>query len=233
MDFLTYKARIQGFASCFVMLSIVRAFKEEMFKPGAFQAVKDEVASTFRKMMAEAEFRNSQKIMPLPAEVLESIKNVNLFADMETLVQQAEAVKQEIISLGKFIGVQSRKFKVPYLSTGTLLFPESKGKIIDDLPMWEKITDYIRDPAGKIVSPFAFWEDCIEIYLLKHLHKLSNYKIARKQMTIKTSETAPGRQREKIVSEYLAETERLREAVRQNMFPPMTLSAGKQPSMIN
>jgi len=232
MDFETYKAKIQGFATCFVLLGIIRNFKEEMFEKGTFSDVKNEVTSSILGMMTGDEFSTPKIFMPVPVEMLESIKNVNLAADLKTLTQQAEAVKQEIILHGKLLGISTRATKMPHVSPGTLLAPESKGTVIDDLPMTVKITDYIRNPAGKIVNPFDFWQDCIEVYLLKHLHKLSNPKIA-KAYTFKTSATAQGRQREQVVANLLDETERLRKAVLKNTFPPMTLSAGKQPTMIN
>lgn len=226
-DIETYKAKINAFAVCFAMLT----FKGELFMEGQFEAVRGKLVRSMREIMSDESFVTPTRNIPVPIEMLMSLNAVNLAADLETITSQAEAVKQEIIALGKCCAFLARAIKVPRLVTGTLLTPESKDRVVDDIPMTEKFTDYIRDPAGKVVYPFDFWEDCIEVYWLKHFYKLSNGRIAKKYH-FKTSATAPGRQREKVVTVFLAEAERLKETVLQNKFPPVTLSAGKQPIMI-
>lgn len=231
MEFDSYKAKIYGFAACFAVLADVGNIKEDIFKPGYFGDVIEEVESFINKIIANDSILFSPPFIPLPVEMLTSIKSVNLAADMATITQQAEAVKQEIISLGESQSNSVRGAKVPHVSPGSILIPESKGKIIDDLPMAVKISDYIRNSKGKIVFPFDYWEDCINVYLLKHLHKRTNGEIVRNH-SFKTSNVSVKRSRDDIVAKFLAEAECIIAAVQSNNFPPKRLPSGKQPSML-
>ncbi len=208
MDHDTYRAKILAFEEIFKLLGELKEVATDELEK------KESLSTKIRYMLSHEDTTIPDIGVLLPVEKIQSLKNFDMFADSETLMAQAEAVKQEIIEL-------SREFK-----------SYSSSVIVDGKPGIYRNIDYIRNPDGKIVAPFDYWEDCLEVYLLKILRKLSNKKITELYV-FKSSAASPGRQRERFVSECLVESERLMESVKNNAFPPKTLPAGKQPTMTN
>ena len=111
----------------------------------------------------------------------------------------------------------------------TLPLPE--GRHEKNVPYAIVLTDFIYDPDGEIVYPFNFWRDCIDVYSLKHRKGYTNGNIARNHI-FKSSNSIDDRARLQLVANMLIETNKILDAISNNQFPPMTLSAGKQPTMI-
>ncbi len=213
MNFETYKAKLLSFGMIFLILKMAPGGKDRLSR-----AYKDAFVSGFRTWMDDPaeDFPVIGVTIPLSAERLTTIKRVNLAADPETLMRQAEAVKNEIIAHGKLVNIMVRTYKADKVS-------------LLDIGC---VTDFIRDPSGKIVYPFDYWHDCIEVFISKHLYAHSNGKIA-KDFKFKTTTSTAVRQRQQVVADMLAETERLIKAASSGHFPPLTLSGTKQPTMIN
>lgn len=211
MDFKDYKARLLSFGRIFLMLSMIPNLKDKLSSDD-----KKGFVSDLRNRMEDPRRLDYIPGVPVTLQVkmLTTIKSVNLAADIETLTQQAEAVKNEIIEHEKILKEALYKIK------------------IEGVPHVAVITDFIRDPTGKIVYPFDYWRDCVEVYLRKNFYGHSNGKIA-KNSKFKTTDATIGRQREKVVADMLAETERLIKAVSTDCFPPSILRGKRQPTMIN
>ena len=137
------------------------------------------------------------------------IYDVNLLADIDTLEQQAEALKNEIVAIGKAL-------------RDSAIMSEDWNHFV--------FTDFIRTSVGKVVYPFEYWEDCAEVYMNKYLFHHNNDWIAR-EYTFKTSTSASPRARLQLVSDMLSEADLLIDAVHSRRFPPKVLSGSKQPSM--
>jgi len=101
MDFERYKAIIGGFDDCFTLLGMVDNFKQEP------KTTRDTFTSILREMMTGDKYLAPSSFHPLPVKWLASTNAVNLGADLETITRQAEAVKQEIIELGKMISIMA------------------------------------------------------------------------------------------------------------------------------
>jgi hypothetical protein len=210
MDHETYRTKIIVFQEAFSLLENAKEAASVEWERDKSLAL----AMKIREMLIHGKTNIPDIAILLPVGKIQSLKDFDMLADSETVARKAEAVKQEIMEV-------SNRYKL-----------YSSYAYVDSIYEVCRNIDFIRNPSGKIVEPFDYWEDCIEVYLMKYIDGLSNRKIADK-FKFKTSATAPGRQREKLVSDLLAETEKLIQAVRDNIFPPMTLSAGKQPTMIN
>jgi len=140
-----------------------------------------------------------------------SLNKVNLLADIDTLTEQAEAVKNEIIEMGKKHSNNIQK-----------LFYQHDSSLL--------INDFIRDSDNNIVEPFTYWRDCVEIYIRKHINKMSNNNIAR-TYPIMSSTCATDRSKLHFISTALDECKRLEFILRQKKYPPSILSGTKQPSL--
>jgi len=219
MDFTDYKARLFAFLRVFIILLTIPDMKEKITKQNLKQ-YRETMISTLRNIMAnpsESDYINNVPVLLteyLKFSEMKSINNVNLAADLETLTQQADAVKNEIIFLGKLFSNIPKKF-----------LPDKTLTIV-------LMTDFIRTHGGKkIVYPFDYWEDCVEVYLRKCFYENSNETIA-KEYGFKTSTSTTMRAKQKLVADMLTELDHLKEAVLHNNFPPKLLNGTKQPSMI-
>ena len=217
MEFTEYQARLSAFQRVFIMLFMVPDMKKKL-DSSQYESSRKIIISFLRDWMTNPSDSDYIKNEPFPlidlvkSAELSSISSVNLAADLETLTEQAEAVKKEIISLGKIFSSMPSMFRT---------------KVV---PKLYQITDYIRTPGGEIVKPFDYWEDCVEVYLRKYLFGKSNEKTAEGYI-FKTSGSDTPRAKQSLVSKMLAEIELLKEAVANNEFPPQKLSGSKQPSM--
>ncbi|BCG46836.1 hypothetical protein GEOBRER4_n1649 [Citrifermentans bremense] len=147
--------------------------------------------------------------------VLKSLKHVDLMGDIDTLTRQAEVVKQEIIAHGKVMRV---------------LFDYSNELNGEKPPLLSLVKDFIRDKNGKILYPFEYWRDCVEVWMKKFFHNHSNERIA-KEFNFSTSSSGTLRARQKLVSDMLSEVNDLIDLLKSNKFPPKILSGTKQPSV--
>jgi hypothetical protein len=224
MKFQLYKERVLCFG---------RAFREldDCVKPSRKTEEDQEVRSYIHAQMHNPLGSFEKRIFTEPFSLhteywrfLPSLQAVDLLADMETIKQQAEAVKNEIIthcSQVREMMYRGRKEEKLQTPIGPMPFP------------WHvTFVDFIHNQNGEIVYPFDFWEDCIEVYMMKHLDGMSNKKIAEKYH-FKSSAVRGGRQGEELVSKCLDETNRLTEALRNNDFPPLVMRGTKQPILIN
>jgi hypothetical protein len=221
MDFKNYKAKLATFEYIFGNLNsfpkIARVIKPELsknFKKTFISAMRDKMANP---SSGEDDYP-SNFFIPLPVDSLTSLKNVNLAADLETVNQQAEAVKKQIIELKKLVMIPPQEFDPEFWTE-------------DPTPQSFKITDFIRNSGGKIVYPFDYWNDCVEVYL-RNLLNNSNGKIAS-DYKFKTSISDRKRAKLKLVADMLDEINHLKEAVKSKSFPPKVLNGNKQPRMIN
>lgn len=147
---------------------------------------------------------------------LKALKNVNLMSDLETLTKQADAVRDEIIAHGNYL---------------RLFYENDRSNKSHTVFNANNLTDFIRTQSGKIVYPFNFWEDCIEVWLRKLVYRHSNEKIAS-EYTFKTSTSAAMRAKMKLVSDMLSESRELAELAEHARFPPKILSGLKQPTIV-
>jgi hypothetical protein len=219
MDFETYKKYIIIYSRVFEALADINEKSIALPKD-----VKEAIIQTLHAWMDESpnssNYDGISQVMPLSADMLSALKvdEVNLLATQEELVEQAELVKQEIIKLGRSLKELRRAYP-------QLFIP----KVTNSADM---LTDYIKDPSGKTVTPFKFWRDCVEVYLLKFLKGKSNADIATKH-DFKSSKSGTPRARLSVVATMLTETENLIKTVKSNLFPPTTLSGSRQPTMLN
>lgn len=212
MDFKTYRAKIIAFHRVFEMLGNYK--QTEIENPsGVTKRGKELFADSIRGLISQSTIIDTENCFYGSCSVgpLSSLDDVNLEADLETLEKQAEAVKDEIIQLGKFCSLCIHTKKVG----GVLTF-----------------TDFIRSPRGEIVYPFNYWTDCIEVYLRKFLKKQTNGRIANNYNFISTKGNNE-RAKLALIVKLLEEIAILIESVESRKFPPLTLRGGKQPSMIN
>jgi hypothetical protein len=173
----------------------------------------------------ELSLEHNLKNISLPVERLNSINYINLVADKDTFTHQVEALTQEIIQLRKHATYETVLY--PCLVSELRGSPEVKI----EASRVSRMNDYIRDPLGNIVYPFDFWEDCIEVCMRKRFRNHSNGKIAQRY-SFKSSNCRSDRARLQLIADMLYETDRIISAVKDNQFPPLTLSTGKQPTMI-
>jgi hypothetical protein len=221
MDFTDYKAKLASFESIFNNLNFFPTWERiighenlKNFKKSFTSAMRDKMTNP-----PEGEEGNpSNFFLPLSVDSLTTLKDINLAADLESVTLQAEAVKRQIIEIKKRVTIPPQKFD-PELWTE------------DPTPQSFKITDFIRNSHGKIVYPFDYWNDCVEVYLRKHLLGNSNEMIAK--YNFKTQrENATKRAKLKLIADMLEEIKVLIEVVKSKTFPPKVLNGTKQPSMI-
>lgn len=219
MDFETYKKYIIIYSRVFDFLADINEKSIALPKD-----VKEAIIQTLRAWMDEYPTSSADdgitQVMPLSADMFSVLKisEVNLLATQEELAGQAELVKQEILNLGLSLKELRRAYP-------QLFVP----KVTNSADM---LTDYIKDPSGKTVTPFDFWRDCVEVYLLKFLKGKSNADIATKH-NFKSSKSGTPRARLSVVATMLTETENLIKTVKSNQFPPATLSGSRQPTLLN
>lgn len=219
MDFAEYRAKIVSFHKVFGQ------FGDGFPEPGKdipahlWDFCKDGIFKSCRSLMINSQAYGghyfSKKQLSLyhyiDMNFFKPIYDVNLLADIDTLEQQAEALKNEIITIGKALRDSD-------------IYPEDWNHFA--------FTDFIRTSGGKVVYPFEYWEDCAEVFMAKHLSGHSNEKIAKEcGSRFKTSTSNTQRARLKLVADMLTEAGLLIEAVLHNQFPPKVLSGSKQPSM--
>lgn len=220
MDFTDYRARLLAFHRVFITLFFVPDMNK-MFTSEQLKNVSEIIIPTLRDWMAnpsEEDYIPNPNIPltdALKITELETLKKVNLGADLDTLTKQAEAVKNEIIGFGVFLKLLSQQ-------------PHVQGHKIPDVL---RRTDFIRTPEDKIIYPFNYWEDCVEVYIRKYFFGNSNEKTAS-EYVFKTSSSGTRRAKLKLVADMLSEIEQLKKSIVQNSFPPKKLSGSKQPRII-
>jgi hypothetical protein len=211
MNFDDYKARVFCFFTIFFSSKGLPEWKEG-YTAKEFKQIRSESQAFYENMMNANPGKDYYIETPkVPInEIPITLGDINLLADTDTLIKQAEAVKNEIISIGN-------DYRESYTKS------ENRLKYL--------LTDYIRNPDGKIVYPFKYWEDCVNVFIDKHLFHKSNEVIADKY-SFKSSKSGTQRAKLKLVSDMLFEFNRLVEAAHNNRFPPMVLKGKEQLRML-
>lgn len=209
MEFPEYRARLIGFHRVFLILATNDTEQLKTCLP------------MFRRLMSNPYKPYWLNDISMPASFIsqiKSLKNVHMNANPESLEKQAEAVKNEIIEKVKaYQGEQ----KALTLTRGV------NGREYQRY----FVTDFIYATNGeKIVEPFKYWEDCVEVYLME-LSGISKSKIS-KGYEFKSCNSRDPRTRLRVVGEMIEEIECLKDSVLNNNFPPKILFGNFQLSMI-
>jgi hypothetical protein len=216
MDFAEYKAKMIAFHRTFLILDLDP--NREIMTTQNQKSLTDIIILTVRHWMASAangDYVGNIHVMLtdyLELVELDSIKKVDLNADENTLLIQAEAVKKDIILHGRLVKAMSRNTS-PDLLPGVFV-----------------MNDFIRSPSGKIIYPFDYWEDCTETYIRKHFLHHSNERITR-DYSFKTSLSGTQRAKLDLVARMIDEISLLKKTIYSNQFPPRKLKGAKQPSL--